>query len=61
MVNDVGLLREVNFMQSLLSQQEQKEEPLDTPVTDAVMEATREINMHKAYPPDVTLSTSPRD
>ena len=61
MVNDVGLIREVNFMQSLLSQQEQKEEQLDIPVTDAVMEATREINMDKAYPQDVTLSTSPRD
>ena len=61
MVNDVGLIREVNFMQSLLSQQEQKEEQLDIPVTDAVMEATREINMYKAYPQDVPLSTSPRD
>ena len=29
MVNDVGLIREVNFMQSLLSQEEQKEEQLD--------------------------------
>ena len=57
MVNDVGLIREVSFMQSVLSQQEQKEEQLDIPVADAVMEARREINMRKAYPQDVTLST----
>ena len=38
MVNDVGLIQEVNFMQSVLSQQEQKEEQLDIPVADAVME-----------------------
>ena len=38
MVNDVGLSREVSFMQSVLSQQEQKEEQLDIPVADAVME-----------------------
>ena len=44
-------------MQSVLSQQEQKEEQLDIPVADAVMEARREINMCKAYPQDVTLST----
>ena len=43
---------EVNFMQSVLSQQEQKEEQLDIPVADAVMEARREINMCKAYPQD---------
>ena len=43
--------------QSVLSQQEQKEEQLDIPVADAVMEARREINMRKAYPQDVTLST----
>ena len=61
MVNDVGLIREVNFMQSLLSQQEQNEEQLDIPVADAVMEASREINMYKTYPQDVTLSTSSRD
>ena len=63
MVNDVGLIGEVNFMQSLLEQQEQKEEPLDIPVTDAVMEATREINMYKACSQleDVTLSTNPQD
>ena len=57
LVNDVGLIREVSFMQSVLSQQEQKEEQLDIPVADAVMEARREINMCKAYPQDVTLST----
>ena len=57
MVNDVGLIREFNFMKSVLSQQEQKEEQLDIPVADAVMEARREINMRKAYPQDVTLST----
>ena len=61
MVNDVGLIREVNFMQSLLSQQEQKEEQLDIPVTDALMKRRREINMYKAYSQDVTLSTSPRN
>ena len=60
-VNDVGLIREVNFMQSLLSQQEQKEEQLNIPVAHAVIEARREINMCKAYPQDVTLSTIPRD
>ena len=43
--------------QSVLSQQEQKQEQLDIPVADAVMEARREINMRKAYPQDVTLST----
>ena len=57
MFNDVGLIQEVSFMQSVLSQQEQKEEQLDIPVADAVMEARREINMCKAYPQDVTLST----
>ena len=41
--------------------QEQKEEQLDIPPADAVMEVKREINMWKAYPQDVTLSTSPRD
>ena len=61
MFNDVGLIQEVSFMQSVLSQQEQKEEQLDIPVADAVMEARREINMCKAYPQDVTLSTIPRD
>ena len=39
MVNDVGLIREVNEMQSVLSQQEQQEGQLDIPVADAVMEA----------------------
>ena len=57
----VPVAREVNFMQSLLSQQEHKEEELDIPVADAVMEARREINIYKAYPQDVTLSTSPRE
>ena len=56
MVNDVGLIQEVSFMQSVLSQQEQKEEQLGIPVADAVMEARREINMRKAYPQDVTLT-----
>ena len=57
MDNDVGLIREVSFMQSVLFQQKQKEEQLDIPVADAAMEARREINMCKAYPQDVTLST----
>ena len=61
MVNDFELIREVNSMQSVLSQQEQKEEQQDIPVADAVMEARREINMCKAYPQDVTLSTTPRN
>ena len=61
MFNDVGLIQEVSFMQSVLFQQEQKEVQLDIPVADAVMKARREINMCKAYPEDVTLSTIPWD
>ena len=45
MVNDVGLIQEVSFMQSVLSQQEQKEEQLDIPVADAVMEAEGKLRV----------------
>ena len=49
--------REVNFLQHLLAQNQPEEDVIDVPMEDAVLEATRELNIYRAYPQDGTLST----
>ena len=42
--------REVNFLQHLLAQNQPEEDVIDVPMEDVVLEATRELNIYRAYP-----------
>ena len=50
--------REMHFLQTLLTQEDEQKENLDIPLDDAVMEATREVHIFKSYPQDISLSTN---
>ena len=44
-----------------MSQHDEKDEEILVNVADAIMEATREVNLYRAYPQDLTLSTNAVD
>ena len=54
----IPVAREMHFLQTLLTQEDEEKENLDIPLDDAVMEATREVNIFKSYPQDISLSTN---
>ena len=49
--------REVNFLQHLLTQNQPEKDVTDVPMEDAMLEATRELNIYRAYPQGGTIST----
>jgi len=53
--------REVNFLASLLTQNEADDVPEMNPMEDARLEAEREVAAYRAYPQDGTLSTNARE
>ena len=50
--------RDVTFLQQLLTQNEEEEEAFDVPLDDAVLEAQRELNIYRAIPRDINLTTN---